>query len=240
VAAAGSGQRLGAGGPKAFVELCGRPLVEWSLRALGEARTISSIVLAVPAGWEERAEALLRGAAPETPAVVIEGGATRSESVAGAVARIDDDLVAVHDAARPLLEAELVDRVVGRLAADPGADAAIAAALLADTVKRAEAAGEGVGSHGDSGPGRVVQETLDRERLWAAQTPQAFRTAALAEAQRRARESAELESATDEAWLIERVGGRVLIEPSSGPNLKVTAPADLALAAALLAASGRA
>lgn len=238
MAAAGSGQRLGAGSPKAFVELCGRPLIGWSLHALGEARAISSIVIAVPPGWEGRAEEAVREAAPEAEAVVIEGGETRAESVAGALARIDEELVAIHDAARPLLEPALVDRVVGRLAADPEADAAIAAAPITDTVKRAAAA-RGAGSRGDPGPSRVIERTLDRDRLWAAQTPQAFRVAALLEAQVQARRSGELESATDEAWLIERAGGVVLIEASPSSNLKVTGPADLALAAALLAAAGR-
>jgi len=137
VAAAGSGQRLGAGGPKAFVDLGGRALIEWSLAALDAARSIGAIVIAAPAGFEREAELAAELAAPQAAVVVTPGGATRAASIELALEHVRGDLVAIHDAARPLIGAGLVDRIVGRLEADPGADAAIAAAPLTDTVKRA-------------------------------------------------------------------------------------------------------
>jgi 2-C-methyl-D-erythritol 4-phosphate cytidylyltransferase len=217
IAAAGSGQRLGAGGPKALVELAGRPLVEWSLAALGDAASVASVVIAAPPGHEVEVERIAAGRA-----AVLTGGETRAESVSLALAGVGDGLVAVHDAARPLITAELVDRLVARLASS-GAECVIAAAPVADTLKR----------EGEEG---AVDATIDRTGLWGAQTPQVFRTTALRRAQEAARAAGHLEAATDEAWLIERVGETVLLEPAGSPNLKVTEPADLAVAEALLAA----
>ncbi len=127
------------------------------------------------------------------------------------------------------MTAELVDRIVARLAASPEASGVIAAAPIADTVKRAG------GRSGEEG-GATVAGTLDRDLLWAAQTPQAFRVEALRDAQARAEAAGELELATDEAWLIERAGGTVLLEPAGAGNLKVTTPEDVLIAAALLEA----
>ena len=222
VAAAGSGQRLGAGGPKAFVELGGRPLIEWSLAALDSARSIGAIVIAAPAGYEREAELAAGLAAPKAAVVVTPGGATRSASIELALDHVRGELVAIHDAARPLITPDVVDRVVTRLAADHEADAAIAAVPLTDTVKRARA------SRGGGDPGQtVVDGTLDRDLLWAAQTPQAFRVAALVRAQRRAADGGRLGAATDEASLIEAAGGRVLLEETGVANFKVTSGADL-------------
>lgn len=172
--------------------------------------------------------------------MAVEGGATRSESVRNALAAIDTELVAIHDAARPLLTAELVEEVVGALVADPEADGAIVAAPVVDTIKRASAQ---VSSHDDrrlwtsppySGVKTAVsvEGTVDRAELWAAQTPQVFRTAAL----RAALDAypAEAPEPTDEAMLIEAAGGRVLIHPSPAENLKVTTPLDLRVAELLL------
>ena len=216
LAAAGSGRRLGAGGPKALVEVAGSPLIAWSLAALERAAGIAGITIAAPPGEEARIADL----APA--ATVVTGGASRAESVALALASVDADLVAIHDAARPLLSAELVDRLIARLRGST-ADGVIAAAPVADTLKRA-------------GEGGAVDETVSRDRLWGAQTPQVFRVEALRRAAESARERGDFERATDEAWLIERAGGAVLIEPAGIPNLKVTDAADLAVAAALLAA----
>lgn len=149
---------------------------------------------------------------------MIAGGATRAESVRLAMRSVQSDLVVVHDAARPLATAELFDRVVTRLSSSD-ADGVIAAAPVADTLKQ-------------GGEGGEVQRTVDRSGLWAAQTPQAFRSERL----RQAQAAGDLEAATDEAWLIERAAGRVLLEPVDGPNLKVTTSADLAVAEALLGA----
>jgi 2-C-methyl-D-erythritol 4-phosphate cytidylyltransferase len=208
--AAGSGERLGAGRPKAFVVLAGRPMLEWSLDAL-RAAGIEDVVVAAPEGVAEAAPGV----------VTVPGGATRSASVRAALeaAPWDAGAVVVHDAARPLAEPELFTRT---LAALQDAEAAIAAAPVTDTVKEA-------------GPDHVVQRTLDRSRLWAIQTPQAFRRDALAAALDVPDDV--LARATDDAWLVERAGGRVVVIPSTGRNLKVTTPFDLALAERLLSAT---
>lgn len=232
IAAAGSGQRLGAGGPKAFVSLAGRPLVEWSIEAFRTAPSVRSIVVACPPGHVHALGGHDLG--------VVDGGATRAESVSNALEAVDTDLVAIHDAARPLVTLELIGDVVATLIADPDAAGAIAAAPVTDTIKQVAAASDGA-------PGRCnalrlredqktlhfVERTLERERLWAAQTPQVFRVEALRAAL--AAEPERLAEATDEAMMVEAGGGRVLIHPSPPENLKVTTPLDLKLAELLLA-----
>jgi 2-C-methyl-D-erythritol 4-phosphate cytidylyltransferase len=218
VVAAGSGERLGAGRPKAFVALAGRPMVAWSLDAIAAAG-VPRAVVAVPPGHGAAAEDALGGAAGDFPLgfALVEGGETRSASVRNALdAAGDVDAVAVHDAARPLASAELFTATLDAL---EDADAAIAAARVADTIKEA-------------GPDGVVVRTLDRSRLWAIQTPQAFRAAEL----RRALDVPDdvLARATDDAWLIERAGGSVRVVESSPANFKVTTPHDLAVAESLL------
>jgi 2-C-methyl-D-erythritol 4-phosphate cytidylyltransferase len=211
ILAAGSGERFGAGAPKAFVELAGRPLVQWSVDALRAVAEIERIVVAMPPGV----------AAPAGVSAV-EGGSVRSESVrlalAAAGAGRNQDLVLVHDAARPLLTADLAAATIRALEADESIDAAIAAVPMTDTVKRVR---DG-----------VVSETLERSELWAVQTPQVFRRAALERALDVPDEV--LAQATDDAWLIERAGGRVGVVKASSENLKVTTPLDLELAEMLL------
>jgi 2-C-methyl-D-erythritol 4-phosphate cytidylyltransferase len=220
IVAAGSGERLGAGRPKALVELAGRPLYEWSVTALRETPGIERIAIAMPSDFDDRARDL-GSAAPGPPAIVaVRGGATRSESVRRALDAVGPgDPVLVHDAARPMLTPELALDVIDALAADAAADAAIAAMPVTDTVKRVDGGG-------------AVHETLDRDELWAVQTPQVFRRAAL----ERALEvpAQELARATDDAWLIERDGGRVIVVRASAENLKVTTPLDLRVAELLL------
>jgi 2-C-methyl-D-erythritol 4-phosphate cytidylyltransferase len=240
IAAAGSGERLGAGGPKAFVPLGGRPMVEWSIEAF-RAAGAASIVVAVPPGhsYEPAAVEPHGSDAPEAPVEVrvLAGGETRSASVSNALEAVRTDLVAIQDAARPLLTPELVKGVVATLAADAGAAGAIAAAPVADTLKRV-APGPSRQSVPSEGPDRrlVVGETLDRAQIWAAQTPQVFRTEALREAL--GADPERLAAATDEAMLVEAAGGRVLIHPVEGENLKVTAALDLRVAEQLLSARG--
>ena len=185
IAAAGSGERLGAGGPKAFVPLAGRPMVEWSIDAFRRAG-VAAIVVAVPAGPRLRAGRRTSRTAPtrrrRPPSVrVLAGGETRSASVSNALAVVETELVAIHDAARPLLTAELIEGVLATLGADPEAAGAIAAAPVTDTIKRATPASSSRRSRSASGRKRrlVVGETLDRAELWAAQTPQVFRVEAL-------------------------------------------------------------
>ena len=208
VVAAGRGERLGSEGPKAFVALAGRPLLEWSLAALRATPAIERIIVALPEGV----------AAPEG-CIGVAGGAERSHSVRAALAAAGDaDVVLVHDAARPLLTAELATACLEVLA-DGDWDAAIAAAPVTDTIKRA-------------GPDGRVAETLDRAALWSIQTPQVFRRTALERALDRP--DAELAAATDDAMLVERDGGRVRVVPAPRENLKVTTPLDLAVAELLL------
>jgi 2-C-methyl-D-erythritol 4-phosphate cytidylyltransferase len=189
-------------------------------------------VIAVPPGHEAEAESAAARAAAGAEVAVVPGGANRAASIERALAEVRDNVVAIHDAARPLVTADLVDRVVHRLDAEPEADAAIAASALADTVKRAR------DRRGGGPEAAVVERTLDRDLLWAAQTPQAFRVAALRAAQELAAAEGRLDAATDEASLIESAGGRVLLEEAGTVNLKVTTDADLATAEALIAARG--
>jgi 2-C-methyl-D-erythritol 4-phosphate cytidylyltransferase len=205
VVAGGRGERLGSERPKAFVILAGRPMIEWSIAALREVAEIEQIVVALPPG--ERA--------PDG-CVGVRGGSVRAASVAAALAASEGDPVLVHDAARPLLEAELVVRVLAGLTS---VDAAIAATPVTDTTKEVDAEG-------------LVRRTLDRAGLWAVQTPQAFRRGALERALDVPADV--LAAATDEAWLIERAGGTVRIVAAPRENLKVTTRLDLRIAGELL------
>lgn len=209
ILAAGRGERLGANTPKAFVELGGRPLLQWSIDVLAAIQEIERIVVALPPGVQ---------APPGT--VGVQGGAVRSESVRRALACAGEgDPVLVHDAARPMLSGALVRAALAAVEPE-GIDAAVAATGVTDTIKRAD--GEG-----------IVSETLDRSSLWAIQTPQVFSRVALEKALEVPEEV--LAQATDDAWLIERAGGRVAIVPSVPENLKITTPLDLELAELLIA-----
>jgi 2-C-methyl-D-erythritol 4-phosphate cytidylyltransferase len=233
IAAAGSGERLGAGGPKAFVPLAGRPMVEWSIGACRAAESVRSIVVACPPGHVHD----LAGG----DVGVVDGGVTRAQSVSNALAAVGTELVAIHDAARPLVTRELIDGVVATLVEDPQADGAIAATPVSDTIKRANAhespAHPGCNAFSMHSMEKTlhpaVEGTVDRGALWAAQTPQVFRVDALRAAM--AGDPERVAAATDEAMLIEATGGRVLIHPGSADNLKVTTPVDLRLAELLLA-----
>jgi 2-C-methyl-D-erythritol 4-phosphate cytidylyltransferase len=209
VVAAGRGERLGSAGPKTLVQLAGRPMLQWSIDALRAADALSEIVVALPAG-----------VAVPGGCVGVLGGEHRSGSVAAALAAAaaGEDVVLVHDGARPLVTPALIRAVLGAL---DGVDCAIAAAPVTDTIK--EAGGDG-----------IVVRTLDRSRLWSVQTPQAFTRAALERAL--AMPADVVAAATDEAWLVERGGGRVRLVAAPAENLKVTTPRDLALAEQLLAA----
>lgn len=227
IAAAGSGERLGAGGPKAFATLAGRPLLDHSLLAVAACEAIDRVVIAVPAGHLDTAlERLTAVGGLEGEAVA--GGETRADSVRAALALVETELVLIHDAARPLVESELFDAIVARLSADAEADAVIAAAPIVDTVKRSSRPHQGL----DAG---LVEVTIPREDLWAAQTPQGFRSDRLRDAQARAESAGSLTQATDEATLIEAAGGNVLLQRSPASNIKITGPADIRLATALLA-----
>ena len=217
IAAAGTGERLGMGTPKALVSCAGRQLVEWSVAPLAEACDRVIVALPPPAAGEPGRSL---GAAVE----VVAGGRSRSESVVAAV-RVAPGAegYVIQDAARPLVTSELVERCIAGLAG--GWDAAVAAAPVIDTVKEV------------AEDGRVLR-TLERSALWAVQTPQAFRGEAL----RRALDvgADRLAAATDDAALVEAAGGRVRVVRAPAENVKVTSRVDLATAEALLAARGEA
>jgi 2-C-methyl-D-erythritol 4-phosphate cytidylyltransferase len=204
-------------------------MVEWSIAAMRAVGGVRSIVVACPPGHIHDLGGHDLG--------VVDGGDTRSQSVANALEAVGTELVAIHDAARPLVTPGLVEGAIATLAGDPEADGAIAATPVTDTIKRARPAPPSsrgsLMTYGVNKEPRDVENTVDRGRLWAAQTPQVFRVEAL----RRALEAdpAQVEAATDEAMLVEAAGGRVLIHPSSPENLKVTTPLDLKLAELLLA-----
>ena len=203
VPAGGTGERLGAERPKAFVVLAGRPLVDWSVEAL--AGVCERVVIAVPPDYVDGPDRVV-------------GGASRSESVRNALRAASEATVAVvHDAARPLVTPELVRACVDAL--EPGVDGAIAAAPMSDTVKEA------------TPDGRVVR-TLDRSVLWRIQTPQVFRAHVLREALDR--DVTALAAATDDASLVEEMGGTVRVVEAPPDNLKVTRESDLRIAEALL------
>jgi 2-C-methyl-D-erythritol 4-phosphate cytidylyltransferase len=204
------------------VSLGGRPLLEWSLDAFAQAQSVGSVIVAIPDGCEDRVG---------DDVVAVPGGASRSESVAAGLKRVETELVAVHDAARPLVTPELIDELVEKLINRPDAAAVIAAGPLTDTVKRAREPRPAKGDFPRGGP--TVAQTVSRDHLWGAQTPQVFRTAALREALDA--DPQRIAAATDDAMLVEKAGGKVLLHPSPPQNLKVTTPLDLRIAELLLA-----
>jgi 2-C-methyl-D-erythritol 4-phosphate cytidylyltransferase len=210
LAAAGRGERLGSDRPKAFARLGGRPLLAESLERLEESGWIDAIVIAAPPDWEEPSILVAEEIAATKVSSAVTGGESRSESVRLALAEVPEDaaVVLVHDAARPLLPEDVIERVLAPLS--EGWDGVVPAVPLADTVKRVE---------GD----RVV-ETLPRDDLVAVQTPQAF----LADALRRA-VGGDVSTATDCASLVESQGGRIKVVDGDARLLKVTDAEDLAL-----------
>lgn len=215
--AAGSGSRLGADRPKAFIGLAGRPLLAESLERLDASDWIDAIVVAAPPDWEEPAILLAEEIVASKVAAVVTGGATRAESVRNALAEVPHDalVVLVHDAARPLLDDHVIERLLGRLA--EGVDGVVPGLPLRDTVKRVE--------------GGLVAETVDRDALVVVQTPQAFVGDRL-----RSAHAGDLAGATDCASLVERAGGRVAVVAGDPRLVKVTTADDLDLVSRLLAA----
>jgi 2-C-methyl-D-erythritol 4-phosphate cytidylyltransferase len=211
IAAAGSGERLGIDRPKAFAALGGRPLLAESLERLEACEVVDAIVVAAPPGWEEPAILLAEELAVSKVVACVTGGDSRPASVAAALAEVPEDalVIVVHDAARPLVDAAVVERVLEPLGR--GFDGAVPGLPVADTLKRVH---DG-----------AVTETVERAGLVAAQTPQAF----LATALRAAFVADDLGSATDCAALVEATGGRVAIVEGDPRLLKVTTPTDLAL-----------
>jgi 2-C-methyl-D-erythritol 4-phosphate cytidylyltransferase len=215
--AAGRGERLGGERPKAFARLGARPLLAESLDRLERSEWLEALVVVASAGWEEPAILLSEELGAGKVRAAVAGGETRAESVRAGLAEVPDAaaVVVVHDAARPLLGEDVIERVVTALG--DGWDGAVPALPLADTVKRVD---------GD----RVV-ETPERSNLYAVQTPQAFVAETLRAAL--ARESGSL---SDCAGFVEAAGGRVRVVAGDPRLLKVTTQADLELVEILLGA----
>jgi 2-C-methyl-D-erythritol 4-phosphate cytidylyltransferase len=210
IVAGGSSTRMGF--DKLWVDLAGKPLVAWSMLAFSECDAIDRLIVVASADCLLKAEDLLRDLAVE--ATVVQGGAARRDSVLAGLESTEGKWVVIHDAARPLVEPDLIVR---GLEAARETGAAIAGVPETSTIKRVR--------------GGEVLETLDRDALWAAQTPQVFRRELLLEAHRRAGGPA-----TDDAVLVEALGVRVRVYEGGYANIKVTTPVDLQLAALLLSA----
>ncbi|KUI35360.1 2-C-methyl-D-erythritol 4-phosphate cytidylyltransferase [Mycobacterium sp. IS-1496] len=212
VPAAGSGQRLAAGAPKAFVNLAGRPMLERAITGLRDSGVVDSIVVAVPPSRTDEAKLVFGG-----EAVIVAGGADRTESVSIALAAVGDaDYVLVHDAARALTPPSLVVRVVRAL--ESGHSAVVPALPVADTIKAVDANG-------------AVLGTPERAGLRAVQTPQGFRIDVLRRAYARAGDG----GFTDDASMVEQAGVQVQVVDGDPLAFKITTPLDLVLAEAILA-----
>jgi 2-C-methyl-D-erythritol 4-phosphate cytidylyltransferase len=206
--AAGRGERLGLDRPKAFANLGDEPLLAEPLRRLEACPWVDAVVLVAPPGWEEPAILVAEEEGCGKVHACVAGGDTRSDSVRAGLAEVPQDalVVLVHDAARPLLSDEVVERVLAPLS--EGWDGAVPGLPVGDTLKR-------VGSNG------AVEETVERDSLWAVQTPQAFAADVLRRVQ------ADGGDATDCAGLVEAAGGRIKVVEGDPRLLKVTSEADL-------------
>lgn len=200
---------------KQLLELGGRPIAAWSLEVLARSAKVTQVVIACEADERSNFETLARSIMPNKVHAIVEGGARRQDSVFAALRAIQDpvDVVVVHDGARPFVARNVLERVIDKAKEVGGA---IAAVPVKDTIKQANDVG-------------TILGTIPRERLWAAQTPQAFGYELLFEAHESAEEEGFL--ATDDAELVERLGSvAIAIVESSYENLKITTPEDLVVA----------
>lgn len=229
IVAGGVGRRFGNPAGKLMVDLAGRPLVSWTVEAFDRARSVGEIVIVCRP--EVRDEMRSRALTPfgfATPVVFADAGAERQDSTAAGVAAASGGsaVIAVHDAARPLISPETIDAAVEALLAEPDLDGVVCGQPAIDTLKVVE--------EGPLGP-RFI-ETPPRARYWTVQTPQVFRADALRRAIARACEDGF--TGTDDASLVEHAGGAVVGFAAPRDNLKVTVPEDLRLAELLLARRG--
>ncbi len=226
IAAGGRGRRLGAAVPKQLLDVGGRPMLQWSVDAFLACDRISDVIVVGPSEWVEDPPPFLR-----RPGIrLVAGGDRRQDSVANGFDAVSgaSDIVLVHDAARPFVDAETIERAI-LAAAESGA--AVVAVQARDTVKWSPADDSLRELGSVAGAPRLVERTMARESVFLAQTPQAFRRGVLAEAVALGRAGAE---GTDEAALAEQAGHRVRIVAGSARNIKVTTSEDLAMAEALV------
>ena len=221
VVAGGSGERFGDPRGKQFVELCGLPMVAWSLVAFDRAPSVREIVIVcAPERLSVMCDDVLERVALSKPVILAPSGETRQDSVYSGLraAPADLEFVAVHDAARPLVDPELVERAIACVRTDTSLAGAILAIPCTSTLKVVS--------------GTMIVSTPARDLYWEAQTPQVFRREVLMAAHRRARREGIV--GTDDAALVERAGGAVAVVESTRDNIKVTLPEDLALAETML------
>lgn len=223
IAAGGLGMRFGDPRGKQYVELCGMPVLDWSIAAFDEAPSVGHIVVVCPEGREAETRAAVRRLGPSVSVNYVPGGATRQESCLAGLEAVppETDFVAIHDGARPLITPEVIEAVIARVRNDGSVAGAICAHPSADTLKVVE--------------DDIVVSTPDRSRYWAVQTPQVFRLATALEAHRAAATAGFV--GTDDASLVERLGLRVACVESPSDNMKVTVPEDRGAVEAIL--SGR-
>ena len=221
IVAGGSGERFGDPRGKQFVELCGLPLMCWSIMAFDRAPSVARIVVVcAPERAAEVESDVLSRLTLSKPLALAPSGETRQDSVRSGLAAMPRDLefVAVHDAARPLVEVEQIERAIAEVRSDRTLAGAILAMRSIDTLKLVE--------------GTTIVATPDRSFYWAAQTPQVFRATKLISAHKSAARDGY--QGTDDASLVERLGGRIRVVESTRDNIKITLPEDLAIAEATL------
>lgn len=217
IVAAGRGTRMGTPDNKPYLQLAGRAVLAHTLDAFERCGSVTTIVLVVSPGEQEKAEDVIDAEGFRKVKHIITGGAERQDSVFAGLAVLDTEGVLVHDAARPLVTAGQIESCV-RAAEQYGSSAL--AVPVKDTIKISDGNG-------------FIQATPERSTLWSVQTPQAFWRQELIEAHRKARE--EGAAATDDAMLLERLGRKVAIVKGDYANIKITTPEDLPIAELLLA-----
>ena len=216
IPAAGRGERMGGGQPKALRTLAGSTLLEHAVRAMAASRAVEHIVVSAPPDQVAATTSLLTGLGVGANVDIVAGGESRTASVRRGLAALPlhSSIVLVHDAARPLVPVDVIDRVIN--AVSGGAGAVVPVVPVVDTIKEVDAAGQ-------------VIRTADRDELRAAQTPQGFTADLL-----RAALSVDRVEATDDAGLVELLGEPVLVVPGDEEAMKVTRPLDLLVAEAIV------
>lgn len=218
IAAGGSGARMKDPGGKLFIELCGDPILALTIGAVGSSEIVDDIILTVPLDQIERVKTLVEKYSFKKVRHIIEGGATRQDSVYNGIQVVspDTDILIVHDGARPFITKEIILEAVSETRAYK---AVIVGMPVKDTIKTVK-------------DDRLVTNTLDRELLWQVQTPQVFDLALIKEAYERAKRMGI--KATDDARLVERLGEPVKMIQGSYENIKITTPEDITIAEAIL------
>lgn len=218
VPAAGSGERLGEKVPKPYIKILDKAILEYTLKAFRDVSGLGEVIVATSKDYEEQTAELLKKLFPGLRTVVVEGGVERQDSIRNALNELSDKtgLVAVHDAVRPFVSSEDIEKCISEASRWGGAVLAIPSR---DTIKVA-------------GDNLEIESTPDRKRLWQAQTPQIFWAALLREAYQHAEEHKFLGS--DDSSLVENVGGKVVIVRGSSQNFKITYPVDLKIARFLI------